>query len=174
MRKKAILLGLAGAGLLTAGAASAKWIPELPHMLDRCVENVTAAYPGTVVGTDTTWENNALVYELDIATAAGARMSVECGALTGKIFEIEQESPHAIWNTFKSTSNLSEIQARHIALQAMPGKIVESEREYELNGAVAYEFEIVQADGIRGEIEIDARTSQVRERGYEIEHNHFW
>jgi uncharacterized membrane protein YkoI len=174
MTIKTIALGLASAGALAAGSAHAKWIPELPHMLDRCVENVTAAYPGTVMGSDTSWENNALVYEVDVRTDAGQRLSVECAALTGALLEVEKENQAAVWNAFKSTSNLSEIQARHIALQAMPGKIVESEREYELNGGVAYEFEIVQADGVRGEIEIDARTGLVRERGYEIEHSRYW
>ena len=53
MTIKTIALGLASAGALAAGSAHAKWIPELPHMLDRCVENVTAAYPGTVMGSDT-------------------------------------------------------------------------------------------------------------------------
>ena len=52
MTIKTIALGLASAGALAAGSAHAKWIPELPHMLDRCVENVTAAYPGTVMGSD--------------------------------------------------------------------------------------------------------------------------
>jgi uncharacterized membrane protein YkoI len=171
---KTMLMSLVGAGILTAGAAHAKWVPELPGMMDACSQRVTAAYPGTISEVETAWENGRLIYEFELARDQGPRMEVECAAMTGEIVEAEYEDVPASWSAYKSNSNLSDRQARHIALQAMPGKIVESEREYELNGGVAYEFEIVQADGVRGEIEIDARTGLVRERGYEIEHSRYW
>jgi len=137
-------------------------------MLDRCVANVTAAYPGTVENIDRAWEQNTLVYEMDVLAADGKRLEAECVALTGRIVEVEQEDLAVPRDAFKSMARLSDLQARHLALQTMPGSILDVERELELNGSIVYEYEIQQADGTIGEVEIDARTGRVLETGYEL------
>ena len=165
----AMLMSLVGAGILTAGAAHAKWVPELAGMVDVCRERVAAAYPGTVAEVETAWENGRLIHEFELVRGDGPRMEVECAATTGEIVEAEYEDVPASWSAFKSSSNLSDRQARIIAIQAMPGRIVDMEREYEADDRVTYEYEIIAADGTHGEIEIDARTGAVLERGYKLD-----
>jgi hypothetical protein len=60
---------------------------------------------------------------------------------------------------------IGEAQARAIALEAAPGKIVESDFEME-NGAWRYSFDIRQGNRIH-EIGVDANTGKIVESSYE-------
>jgi uncharacterized membrane protein YkoI len=59
-------------------------------------------------------------------------------------------------------ANLTEMQAVEIALAEVPGEVQETELERE-DGVLVYEIEILTADGVEMEVEINADSGEILE-----------
>lgn len=90
------------------------------------------------------------------------------GAAAGLIAVVGMVGAVSAEQTMPNPS-LSEAQAIEIALNAVPGEVQESELERE-DGATVYEIEILTAEGVEMEVEIDADTGDVLE--VEVEHDY--
>jgi uncharacterized membrane protein YkoI len=110
-------------------------------------------------------------YEFEIITADGRETEVECDAMTGKIVEVEWENENMDVDAFLAKAKVSPSQARKIALQRVPGKIVKMDLETTSTGVISYEFEVVTRDGKAMDVEVDAisgRVTEVEKDIYEI------
>lgn len=68
---------------------------------------------------------------------------------------------------YASQARVSIAQARHIALQAQPGRITDEELETESGGSgLRYSFD-VKSHGVTREVGVDARTGKVLENSAE-------
>ncbi len=163
--KHLILISMLAAGAAAGGAAvAAQPAPDANRVtLGTCIKSALERYPGQVTERKLEMENEEPFYELEIAGSDGRTMEVECHALTGALRDIEQEMPALTPQAFLSHANVSELQARHIALAAVPGRIANTEYEAADDGRIIYEFEIVMQRGGRAEVEVDARTGAVLE-----------
>ena len=86
----------------------------------------------------------------------GAAILVAAGLMTGSLASAQELLPAMI------SAEITPEQAREVAQRAVPGTVLEVERERE-RGKVIYEVEIRQADGRVFEVVVDAATSAVLE-----------
>lgn len=77
-------------------------------------------------------------------------------ASTGAAGVVYAQAPSA------DMANLTEMQAVEIALAEVPGEVQETELERE-DGVLVYEIEILTADGVEMEVEINADSGEILE-----------
>lgn len=164
---------LAAALLLGAGAPQALADREQDARagtpLETCLGAALAKKPGRAVKLEAKLEKGVLIYEFDIGSADGRAWDVECNTATGWIMEVEQELRTPDDPLFRTKSRLSEAQARRIALERCPGRIVEVEYEMEAHGFAAwYEFDIETADGRQMKVEVDSASGEIVEASEEL------
>ncbi len=102
-------------------------------------------------------------YEIEVRGTDGREWELMCNALTGTIYEIEQEAAGSSDPLFQEQAKVSEAEARAKALSIYPGTIEEVEYELESNGDASYEIDLVTADGTEFKIEVDAATGDIVE-----------
>lgn len=102
-------------------------------------------------------------YEIEVRGADGREWELRCDALTGTIYEIEQEANSSSDPLFQEQAKVSEEAARAKALSIYPGTVEEVEYELESNGDASYEIDIVSADGTEFKVEVDAATGDIIE-----------
>lgn len=102
-------------------------------------------------------------YEIEVLGTDGREWELMCDALTGTIYEIEQEAAGSSDPLFQERAKVSEEEARATALNIYPGTIEEVEYELESNGDPSYEIDLVSADGTEFKIEVDAVTGEIVE-----------
>lgn len=102
-------------------------------------------------------------YEIEIRGTDGREWELSCDALTGTIYEIEQEAAGDSDPRFREQAKVSEEAARTKALSIYPGTVEEVEYELESNGDASYEIDIVSADGTEFKVEVDAATGDIIE-----------
>ena len=102
-------------------------------------------------------------YEIEVRGTDGREWELRCDAMTGTIYEIEQEAAGSSDPLFQEQAKVSEEEARAKALSIYPGTIEEVEYELESNGDPSYEIDLVSADGTEFKIEVDAVTGKIIE-----------
>ena len=102
-------------------------------------------------------------YAIEVRGTDGREWELMCDALTGAIYEIEQEAAGSSDPLFREQAKVSEEEARAKALSIYPGTIEEVEYELESNGDPSYEIDLVSADGTEFKIEVDAVTGDIIE-----------
>lgn len=132
-----------------------------------CEVQALSVRPGKVIKVEFKSENSMPVYEFDIRAEDSRDWDVECHAETTEIIEIEEEVPSVLHPAFKSRKQISEAEARAIALDRFPGDILEIEYEIEPDGAASYEFDIHTYKGIEMKVEIDATSGEIVEENHE-------
>jgi uncharacterized membrane protein YkoI len=96
-------------------------------------------------------------HTLTIATVLGFAGSIICA---GSAFAYSGQK-------YEKDAKISMAQATQIALKAQPGKITDSELEYETGGSgLRYSFDIKTASATR-EVGVDAKTGEVLENSVE-------
>ncbi len=113
-------------------------------------------------------ERGIFVYELDLRSDDGHDWDIECRADSAEIVEIEEEVSSVQHPLFKAKKNVTEAQARAVALDAWPGDILEIEYEIESDGAASYEFDIHTYKGIEMKVEVDATSGEIVEENQEL------
>ena len=168
MKKIIPFISIALFSVPTFGAHSEDDIKKaLTTDLDKCFIAAHQKYEGHIVSLEREVENGQPVYEFDIKTKDGQRVEVECNPLTGKLsdeeFEVEKGD-----KKFKKAVKISPQEAKKIALENTPGKVVE--KEYGFEGDIpVYEFDIYSKDkGHEIEVEINGITGEVMETEIEI------
>lgn len=102
-------------------------------------------------------------YEIEIRGADGREWELMCNALTGSIYEIEQEAAGSSDPLFQEQAKVTEEEALAKALSLYPGTVEEVEYELESNGDASYEIDLVSSDGTEFKIEVDAATGDIVE-----------
>ena len=102
-------------------------------------------------------------YEIEVLGDDGREWELMCDAMTGTVYEIEQEVASASDPMFQEQASVSEEDARATALRLYPGTIEEVEYELESNGDASYEIDLVTADGKEFKIEVDAGSGEIIE-----------
>ena len=102
-------------------------------------------------------------YEIEVRGTDGREWELSCDALTGTIYEIEQEAAGSSDPVFQEQAKVSEEEARAKALSIYPGTVEEVEYELESNGDASYEIDIVSADGTEFKVEVNAATGDIIE-----------
>lgn len=138
------------------------------HFYQQCEQSALQERNGKIIKVEFKKANNRPIYEFDIRTADGRDWDVECAAKTNIIIEIEEEVPSSAHPLFAKRKNISEKQARAIALDAWPGDIIEIEYEIERDGSATYEFDIYTYQGIEMKVEIDASSGNLSEQDQEL------
>src|SRR5690554_7410785 len=97
--------------------------------METCLDAVLDTIPGNARKLEMKLEDGRPVYEFDIeAKADGQTYNVECDAIRGVVTEIEREAD-ANDPIFKKYAKISQEEARQVALDFNPGKVVAEERE---------------------------------------------
>ncbi|MBA2408793.1 MAG: PepSY domain-containing protein [Gammaproteobacteria bacterium] len=102
-------------------------------------------------------------YEFEVLDAQGREWELMCSALTGRVYEIEQEVESPADPLFRQRMKITGAQARRSALRLYPGKLIAIEYEIESNGDPTYELDIVDAGRHQFKIEVSAITGEVIE-----------
>lgn len=102
-------------------------------------------------------------YEIEVRGTDGREWELMCDAMTGTIYEIEQEAHDASDPLFQEQAKVSEEEARAKALRLYPGKVEEVEYELESNGDASYEIDLISPDGTEFKVEVDATTGEIVE-----------
>ena len=158
-------VGLVGLTLLVGAtpgfAQAAKDIVDI----ETCLVAASAIKAGDYLKVEfmTVSPAGAPTYEIEIRGADGREWELMCNALTGTIYEIEQEAAGILDPLFQEQANVTEEEARAKALSLYPGTIEEVEYELESNGSASYEIDLVSADGTEFKIEVDAATGNIME-----------
>ena len=136
--------------------------------MEACLDSALDTIPGNARKLEMKMEGDDPVYEFDIeATADGATYNVECNAEEGFVIEVEREAStdDAI---FKKYAEISESDARATALDFIPGEVVATEYEVDMDGGVNYEFDIVNVHGREYKVDVDAITGKIEEANLEL------
>ena len=123
--------------------------------------------PGQARKLELKMEGDDAVYEFDIQSADGTTYNVECNAEEGFVTEVEREVA-ADDATFKKYAKISEAEARTIALDFNPGKVVSNEYEIGSDGSVTYEYDIQTKMGYEVKVDVDAATGEIEEANIEL------
>jgi hypothetical protein len=83
-------------------------------------------------------------YAIEVRGTDGREWELMCDAITGTIYEIEQEAAGSSDSVFQEQAKVSEEEARAKALSIYPGTVEEVEYELESNGDASYEIDISQ------------------------------
>ena len=108
---------------------------------ETCLQAAQARWPGDATKLEFKHKHGLPVYEIEI-TGKGRTLEFECDANTGQLIAEEQEVGSPDDPLFKAKAKLGVAEAARIALQAHPGKVVETEFEIKANGDPTYEFDI--------------------------------
>ena len=151
-------------GLLLAAAGYAQAAPETVHV-ETCLIAASAVKTGDYLKVEylSVTPRGVPTYEIEIRGTDGREWELMCDALTGTIYEIEQEAGDGSDPLFRERANVSEEEARDKALRLYPGTIEEVEYELESNGDPSYEIDLVSSDGTEFKIEVDAVTGEIIE-----------
>ncbi len=132
-----------------------------------CLDAVLDTIPGHARKLELKMEGDDPTYEFDIEGVDGNNYNVECNAEEGFVTEIEREVS-ADDATFKKYAKISEAQARAIALDFNPGKVVSNEYEIGMDGSVTYEYDIQTKAGYEVKVDVDAVTGEIEEANIEL------
>ena len=135
--------------------------------VETCLDAALDTIPGQARKLELKMEGDDAVYEFDIQAADGTTYNVECNAEEGFVTEVEREVS-ADDATFKKYAKITEAQAREIALDFNPGKVVSNEYEIGSDGSVTYEYDIQTVTGYEVKVDIDAVTGEVEEANIEL------
>lgn len=134
--------------------------------MEACLDQVLDTVPGHPRKVELKVEGDDPIYEFDIQTKHGI-YNVECNAEEGMVTEIEREVA-ADDALFKKLANVSEDEAREMALAVHPGRVTASEREIGSDGTATYEFDIQTEIGYEVKVDVDADTGKIQEANIEI------
>ena len=170
---KKILLGITLTGL-TLNSFAAHNEDDIKKALttdlDKCFIAAHQKYEGHIISLEREVEDGKPVYEFDIKTKDGKRVEIECNPLTGELSdeEFEVKKGDKEFKEFKKAVKITAKEAKKIALENTPGKVVE--KEYGFEGDIpVYEFDIYSKDkGHEIEVEINGITGEVMESEIEI------
>ena len=170
---KKILLGITLTGL-TLNSFAAHNEDDIKKALttdlDKCFIAAHQKYEGHIISLEREVEDGQPVYEFDIKTKDGKRVEIECNPLTGELSdeEFEVKKGDKEFKEFKKAVKITAKEAKKIALENTPGKVVE--KEYGFEGDIpVYEFDIYSKDkGHEIEVEINGITGEVMESEIEI------
>ncbi|UCH49523.1 MAG: PepSY domain-containing protein [Betaproteobacteria bacterium] len=162
MKVIASVFGAAALVLSVGHAATIEGMPKTKVSMEHCLGAALEKVPGRVKEVELSVDNGVPHYEFEIV-AKGRETEVECDAMTGKIVEVEWENENMDLDAFLAKAKVSPSQARKIALQRVPGKIVRMDLETTSTGVISYEFEVMGRDGKELDVEIDAITGAVIE-----------
>ncbi len=132
-----------------------------------CLDAALDTIPGQARKLELKMEGDDPTYEFDIQAEDGTTYNVECNAEEGFVTEVEREVS-ADDATFKKYAKITEAQARTIALDFNPGKIVANEYEIGTDGSVTYEFDIQTVAGYEIKVDVDAATGEIEEANIEL------
>lgn len=159
-----VLALLLAAGFAQAGAQSATDAAETVD-IGRCLAAASAVKAGDYVKVEflSVSPRGVPTYEIEVRGNDGREWELMCDALSGTIYEIEQEARSAAEPLFQEQASVSEAEARAKALSLYPGTIEEVEYELESNGDASYEIDLVNGDGTEFKIEVDAGSGEIIE-----------
>ena len=135
--------------------------------IETCLDAVLDTVPGQARKLELKMEGDDPTYEFDIETADGTTYNVECNAEEGFVAEVEREVS-ADDATFKRYAKITEAEARQIALDFNPGKVVANEYEIGTDGSVTYEYDIQTTAGYEVKVDVDAVTGKIEEANIEL------
>lgn len=131
--------------------------------LEKCIADIQQQKPGELVKLEKLNVEGKAVYEFEVKDANGFEWEFMCDVNSGKVFEMESEVSSVNSLAFKNKMQVTEDDAKAIALKAHPGVIEEVEYEIEANGDASYEFDIVNNKGVETKVEVDAKTGKIIE-----------
>ncbi len=156
-----------GLGLLlvASGGTLADGFKTIKTRIDTeaCRDAVLKRRPGKIVKLEFKTERRTPLYEFEVLSGDGKTWELACDAFDGKIVAIEREAVSADDPSFQTKAKISADVARHTALTAHPGTVVETEYEIEANGDAFYEFDIRSAEGLRIKLKVDAASGVIVE-----------
>jgi uncharacterized membrane protein YkoI len=135
--------------------------------VETCLDAALDTIPGQARKLELKMEGDDPTYEFDIQAADGTTYNVECNAEEGFVTEVEREVA-ADDATFKKYAKITEAEARTIALDFNPGKVVSNEYEIGSDGSVTYEYDIQTVTGHEVKVDIDAVTGEIEEANIEL------
>ncbi|MBE0439522.1 MAG: PepSY domain-containing protein [Gammaproteobacteria bacterium] len=135
--------------------------------IETCLDAALDTVPGHARKVEFKMEGDTPVYEFDIETPDGTTYNVECNAEKGFVTEIEREVA-ADDPTFKKYAKITEAEARQIALDFNPGKVVSNEYEIGMDGSVTYEYDIQTNLGYEVKVDVNAITGEIEEANIEL------
>jgi uncharacterized membrane protein YkoI len=135
--------------------------------IESCLDVVLDTVPGHARKVELKIEGDDPIYEFDIESKSGTTYNVECNAEESLVTEIEREVS-ANDATFKKYAKITEAEARTIALDFNPGKVVSNEYEIGSDGSVTYEFDIQTELGHEVKVDVNAITGEIEEANIEI------
>jgi len=135
--------------------------------IETCLDAALDTIPGDARKVELKMEGDDPFYEFDIDGQDGNSYNVECNAEEGFVVEIEREVS-ADDATFKKYAKITEAQARAIALDFNPGKVVANEYEIGTDGSVTYEYDIQTNAGYEIKVDVDAVTGEIEEANIEL------
>lgn len=136
--------------------------------LDTCINAVQKQKVGDMIKLEKLIIDGKPAYEIEIRDPNGFEWEFICDANNGKITETESEVDSVNSRAFKSKMQVTEEDAKSIALKAYPGVIEEVEYEIEANGDASYEFDIVNDKGVETKVEVDAASGKIIEVSTEV------
>ncbi len=136
--------------------------------VEQCLDQAYDTVPGHARKLEFKIEGDDPIYEFDIeSTNDGSTYNVECNAEEGFIIEVEREVDEND-PVFKNGAKISLQQAKEIALQIHPGRVVSGEREVGMDGSLTYEFDIQTKTGFEIKVDVDAITGKIEEANFEL------
>ncbi|MFT6910331.1 MAG: putative membrane protein YkoI [Oleiphilaceae bacterium] len=135
--------------------------------VETCLDAALDTIPGNARSIELKMEGDDPIYEFDIEANDGSNYNVECNAEKGFIAEIEREVS-ADDAVFKKYAKITEAQARAIALDFNPGKVVSNEYEVGNDGSVTYEYDIQTKAGYEIKVDVNAVTGEIEEANIEL------
>ena len=136
--------------------------------VEQCLDQAYDTVPGHARKLEFKIEGDDPIYEFDIESSNdGSTYNVECNAEEGYIIEVEREVDEND-PVFKSGAKISLQQAKEIALQIHPGRVVSGEREVGMDGSLTYEFDIQTKTGFEIKVDVDAITGKIEEANFEL------
>lgn len=147
-------------------------IPTTKVSMETCMVAALNVQDGDVREVELETVNDVPLYEFDIRSADGVYWEMECSAIDGRVEQVERklsgEQENANLAKFEQLARIDEAKAKEVALAAVAGKVLEVEREFEMNNqslfdikTPVYEVDIETADGHEVEVEVNALTGQV-------------
>lgn len=162
MKLIASVFGTAALVFSIGNASAIEGMPKTKVSMEECLVAALEEVPGRVKEVELSVENGVPHYEFEIV-ANGRETEIECDAMTGKIVEMEWENENMDLDAFLAKAKVSPSQARKIALQRVPGKIVRMDLETTSTGVMSYEFEVMGRDGKELDVEVDAISGAIIE-----------
>lgn len=136
--------------------------------VEQCLDQAYDTIPGHARKLEFKIEGDDPIYEFDIESVKdGFIYNVECNAEEGLIVEIEKEVDEND-PVFKKKAKISMDEAKSIALEIHPGRIVAEEREIGMDGSATYEFDIQTIAGYEIKVDVNAVNGEIEEANFEL------